>query len=86
MTLRIKEILKEKKLTQIDLAKELGVTKMGVNKLINGNPTVETLQKIATILEVDVKDLFVSTKEKETIYVEREGKYIPIGEIDLKDI
>ncbi len=86
MTLRIKEILKEKELTQIDLAKELGVSKIRVNKLINGNPTVDTLQRIATILEVDVKDLFTSTGDKETLYIEREGKYIPVGEIDLKDI
>ncbi len=86
MSLRIKEVLKEKGLTQIDLAEELGVSKMGVNKLINGNPTVDTLQRIATILHVDVKDLFTATKDKETLYIEREGKYIPVGEIDLKDI
>ncbi len=81
MILRIKDTLKEKGLTQIDLANELGISKVGVNKIINGNPTVDTLQKIATILDVDIKDLFVSTKGKETLYVEREGEFVPIGEI-----
>ncbi len=81
MVLRIKEALKEKGLTQINLANELGISKVGLNKIINGNPTVDTLQKIATILDVDIKDLFISTKDKETIYIERKGEYIPIGEL-----
>ncbi len=80
--LRIKEVLKEKGFTQIDLANELGISKVGVNKIINGNPTVDTLQKIAQILDIDIKDLFVSTKDKNTLYIEKEGKYIPIGEIN----
>ncbi len=83
MILRIKEALKEKGITQIDLANELGISKVGINKIINGNPTVDTLQKIAQILDVDIKDLFVSSKGKETLYVEREGEFVPIGEIKV---
>lgn len=63
--LRIKEVLKEQGKTQIDLSKALEVTPVGLNKLINGNPTVETLEKIADALDVDVRDLFNSTKTKE---------------------
>ncbi len=83
--LRIKEVLKEKGFTQIDLANELGISKVGVNKIINGNPTVDTLQKIAQILNIDIKDLFVSSKGKDTLYIERGGEYLPIGELKLPE-
>lgn len=63
--LRIKDVLKEQGKTQIELSKALNVTPVGLNKIINGNPTVETLQKIADVLEVDVRDLFNATKGKE---------------------
>lgn len=83
--LRIKEILKEKKTSQIELSEMLEITTVGLNKIINGNPTAETLLKIAEALDVDIKDLFVSTKEtdKEILYIKREGNYIPIGTINI---
>lgn len=63
----------------------LEITTVGLNKIINGNPTAETLLKIAEALDVDIKDLFVSTKEtdKEIIYIKREGNYLPIGTINI---
>ena len=81
--LRIKEILKEQGKTQIDLANKLSVTPIGLNKMINGNPTLETLQKIATVLNVEVVDLFThkNNDEIETIYALREGSYVPVGEL-----
>lgn len=83
--LRIKEILKEKKTSQIELSEMLEITTVGLNKIINGNPTAETLLKIAEALDVDIKDLFVSTKEtdKEILYIKREGNYLPIGTINI---
>lgn len=84
--LRIKEILKEKKLSQIDLAEKLEITTVGLNKIINGNPTAETLLKIAAVLEVDVRELFVSTKDEETtpIYIKENGEYNEIGTINFE--
>lgn len=58
--IRIKEILKEKRLTQVELAHKLGVTPVGLNKMINGNPTIDTMQRIADALNVEVRDLFAS--------------------------
>lgn len=83
--LRIKEVLKDKKISQIELAEKLEITTVGLNKIINGNPTAETLLKIAEALDVDIKDLFVSTKEtdKEILYIKREGNYLPIGTINI---
>ncbi|WP_313373777.1 helix-turn-helix transcriptional regulator [Chishuiella sp.] len=81
--LRIKEILKEKKIKQSEIADAMGITQVGFNKMINGNPTAENLIKISKILDVDVRELFIPTKEdeSETIYVQTENGLKPIGEI-----
>ncbi len=79
--LDIKSKIKEKGYTVTSLAEKMNITQVSLSRIINGNPTVDTLQKIATILDVDIKDLFVSTKAKETIYVKRKGEFVPIGEI-----
>ena len=58
MALRIKEIMKEKGQTQKDLAQRMGVAEISLSRSINGNPNLETLQKIADALEVDISELF----------------------------
>lgn len=57
---RIKEILKAKGVTQQGLADMLGVTKISVAKTLTGNPTQQTLEKIATALDVPMWQLFAS--------------------------
>lgn len=81
--LRIKEILKEKGVTQVELAERIRITQVGLNRMINGNPTAETLLKIAQALDIDIRELFVPTKEddKKTIFIETENGMKPIGEI-----
>lgn len=66
MGLRIKEILKEKGQTQKDLAQRMGVAEISLSRSINGNPNLETLQKIADALEVEISELF-APKETDTI-------------------
>ena len=56
--LRIKEVLKEQGVTQQELAVKIGVSRVGLAKAIGGNPTINTLEKIATALNVDIVDLF----------------------------
>lgn len=86
--LRIKELLKEKGISGKQLAQELGVTENSISLILNNKrqPRFETLADIAKVLDVDIRELFLSTKETqtETIYVEREGKYVAIGKL-LKD-
>ena len=62
---RIKEVLKEKGIKQIWLADKLGKSYNMVNGYVQNRqqPRLETLNKIATILEVDVKELIVSNKD-----------------------
>lgn len=56
---RIKELCKEKNITQKDLAGKLGVTDISLNKTLRGEyPQLQTLEKIAEALNVQVVDLF----------------------------
>lgn len=55
---RILELCKQKGITQKDLAEKIGMTPVGLAKAANGNPTFETLEKIADGLGVTVPDLF----------------------------
>ena len=61
---RIKEVLKEKGIKQIWLANKLGKSYNMVNGYVQNRqqPRLEVLSEIATILEVDIKDLIISTK------------------------
>lgn len=83
--LKVKEILKEKNLSQIELAEKLEITPVGINKIINGNPTAETLIKIAEVLDVDVRELFYPTKpnEREDVFIKRNGEFVQVGSIDF---
>lgn len=67
MSLRIKEVLKEKGYTIQSLSDEMGVNRVSLTNSINGNPTVETLEKIASTIDVDISELFVSDGIEGTI-------------------
>ena len=58
MKFRIKEIGKEKGMTMEQIAGILDITPNTLTRNINGNPTIETLEKIANALDVPVSDLF----------------------------
>lgn len=80
--LRIKEVLKEKKMSQIELAEKLDITTVGLNKIINGNPTIDTLFKISEALDIDIRELISPSKESnmEAIFRKDEnGNEIIIG-------
>ena len=63
---RIKEVLEEKGIKQTWLAEKLGKSYNMVNGYVQNRqqPRLEVLAHIANILDVDIKDLIVSTKEK----------------------
>ena len=55
---RIKELLKEKGISQRALADYLGMTEASVSKLVNGTTSRETMQRIASFLDVSVEELY----------------------------
>lgn len=86
--IRLKEILVEKGISNKLLAEKVGVTPATISYINNGNqfPKEDLLVKISQALDVDIKDLFYSTKDKEPLYVMRDGKYVAIGEMNLKHL
>lgn len=59
--LRIKEIIKEKKIHQKDLALQIGVSRITVSYWCSNHtmPSIETLGEIAKVLKVRIADLIV---------------------------
>lgn len=62
MESRIRELLKERGLTISYLAEQVGTTQTSLSRALgkNGNPTYETLSKIAKVLSIDISELFKS--------------------------
>ncbi len=62
---RIKEVLQEKHKTNNWLAEELNVNYVTVSRWCTNafQPNLETLTRIAKVLDVDIKDLINSTKK-----------------------
>ncbi len=58
----IKELAKMQGLSLTDLAERIGIDRSSMSLIANGRqwPTRETIGKIAEVLNVEVKDLFVS--------------------------
>jgi transcriptional regulator with XRE-family HTH domain len=58
----IREKRIEQKMSQNQLAFEAGVTREFVNKVESGkyNISVKNLEKLAQILEIEIKDLFIT--------------------------
>jgi DNA-binding Xre family transcriptional regulator len=62
---RIKVVLVEKMRTGVWLADQLGVSPVTISKWCSNTtqPTLQTLNKIAKVLDVNMKDLLVDDKE-----------------------
>lgn len=62
---RIKVVLVEKMRTGVWLAEQLGVSPVTISKWCSNTtqPTLQTLNKIAKVLDVNMKDLLVDDKE-----------------------
>lgn len=75
MRFRILELCKEAGINQTELAEKIGLSRVGLSKAINGNPTVDTLERIANALEVDIAELFVKNMPDSKIngYVKVKG-------------
>ena len=87
MDLRLKEILAQRGITLKEFAQSSGLSQSNLSNYLNGNisPTLDTLKKIATNLNVDVVELFREKDEVE-IYAKYDGILYPINKSDILDI
>jgi transcriptional regulator with XRE-family HTH domain len=62
---RIKKVLKEQGRTQTWLAEKIGKSYVVVTNYCNNNtqPSIQVLMEISQVLDVDIRELLVSTKE-----------------------
>mgnify|MGYP000951945761 FL=1 len=58
MKLRIKEIVKQQGSSLGELSEKMGIARESLSRAINGNPTLDTLTKIADALNVHITELF----------------------------
>ena len=65
MEIRLKEIMDSKGMKSVELAARLGVTKQTISNMLNGRvmPSLETINKIADILEVPMWQIFANPDE-----------------------
>lgn len=65
MNVRIKEIMQEKGVSSVKMADMIHVSKVTISNLINNKtmPSIDTLEKIATALDVPIWQLFASPSE-----------------------
>lgn len=83
MSLRIKEVIKAKGTSVQDLAEKMGISRVGLSQHINGNPSVEVLERIAEALNVEVPELFDYCNKDGLIGIVRyNGKPYEINSID----
>lgn len=60
MKLRVKELCKQKGITQKELANTLGVTEITLTRVNSGNCSLTLLERIATALNVPIQELFAA--------------------------
>lgn len=88
MGLRIKEVCREKNISLTEVAQRIGINPISLSQSLNGNPTLSRLTQVASVLGVEVADLF--DKEPETriqgcVYVN--GKPVLVkSQKDLEDL
>ena len=63
MALNIKKTIKDRGLSVREVAHRMGITPTGLSQHINGNPSVEVLERIAKAIGCDVSELFEKESE-----------------------
>lgn len=85
---RLRDILKERGLTLKAFSKMSGISQPNLSNYINGNisPTLETIDKIAKSLNLDIQDLFPKSKENIELFAKFNGKSYHITTQDILEI
>jgi transcriptional regulator with XRE-family HTH domain len=80
--INIDSILKTKRLSKIEVAKRMGLSRESLYRILSGNPTLDNITKLAAALDVPVTELFEEKKEV-SVYIEYRGETKRISEKDL---
>jgi transcriptional regulator with XRE-family HTH domain len=72
LTANVKRICKQQGIQLKDLADKMNVDASSLTRILKGNPTLDSIEKIATALKVTVKTL-VETKNEIEGYVKING-------------
>ena len=67
--INIDKIIKKRRLSKKDIAHKMGLSRVSLHRILNGNPTLENINKLAAVLEIPVSELF----ERQ----DRDGFYCP---------
>lgn len=59
--MNIKKVIKAKGLTLKEVADRMGITTAGLSQHLKGNPSVQTLQRIADAIGCEVGDFFTAS-------------------------
>ena len=83
--LRIKELLEQKGMSRRILSEQLGISIVHMNNIVNGKslPSMDKLMKISQILDVDFRELFISTKQSISLSDIHEAKRLIQTGLDL---
>ena len=68
MSLNIKKVIKEHGLEVREVAKRMGITPTGLSQHINGNPSVEVLERISNAIGCDISELFERPNSDTTVF------------------
>ena len=65
MKLRLKEIMTEKSISNVDLAKMLNYTTVAISNMVTEKtmPAIKTLEKISEMIDVPIWQFFVDPKD-----------------------
>ena len=76
MGLNIKKAIKERGLEVREVAQRMGITPTGLSQHINGNPTIDVLNRIADAIGCEVVELFDCPTDPDelTAFVEFRGQ------------
>lgn len=68
----IKKVLKARGVSAKDVAEKMGITPIGLSQHINGNPSVQVLERIAEAIGCEVGDFFERSDDF-TAFVRHKG-------------
>lgn len=87
MDLKLKEILAQRGITLKDFAASSGISQSNLSNYLNGNisPTLDTLKKMATTLNIELSELFKEKNDVE-LYAKLDSILYPISKKDIVEI